>query len=94
LTNLTFSNRSLNIKGKTLGNNLISDFINNLKGTNSFVDIDFPGSQRQREGGMDIFNFSITCKFRDKYKEKDITQIQVEKDKNLNKTTDTKKKAG
>jgi len=92
LTNLTFSNRSLVIKGKTLGNNLISDFINNLKGTNSFFDIEFLGSQRQREGGMDIFDFSVTCKFRDKYKEKDFSQIG--KDKNINKTTDTKNKAG
>ncbi|MGE5341512.1 MAG: PilN domain-containing protein [Candidatus Omnitrophota bacterium] len=82
LSNLNFSNRSLTLRGKTLGNNLISDFINNLKGTAVFTDIEFPGSTRQREGTMDIFNFSLKCKYRDK------------NDKDKIKSTDTNKKAG
>ena len=66
LTNLTFSNRTLTMRGKTLGNNLISDFINNLKGTGAFSNIHFPGSVRKKQGGLDIFEFSITCVYKEK----------------------------
>ncbi len=66
LTNLVFSNRSITLRGKTLGNNLISDFISNLKGTRCFYDVDFPGSNRTRSGSLDTFDFSITCKYKDK----------------------------
>lgn len=66
LTSLSFSNRQLSISGKALSNNLISDFINNLKGTGSFFNVQFPGSTRQRQSGQDIFNFRLTCSYRDK----------------------------
>jgi len=66
LTNLNFSKRSLSITGRALSNNLISDLINNLKGTGNFYDIEFPGSTRQTQGNQEIFNFRVTCKYRDK----------------------------
>jgi Tfp pilus assembly protein PilN len=66
LTNLSFSSRSLSITGKALSNNLISDLINNLKGTGSFYDVQFPGSTRQKQGSQEIFNFRVTCTYRDK----------------------------
>jgi Tfp pilus assembly protein PilN len=66
LTNLTFSNRSLSITGRSLSNNLISDLINNLKGTGSFYDVQFPGSNRTIQGNQEIFNFRVTSKYRDK----------------------------
>jgi Tfp pilus assembly protein PilN len=66
LTGLTFSNRTLTMRGKTLGNNLISDFINNLKGTGAFSNINFPGSVRKKQGGLDIFEFSISCVYKEK----------------------------
>lgn len=66
LTNLTFSNRSLSITGRALSNNLISDLINNLKGTGSFYNVDFPGSNRQKQGNQEIFNFRVTCMYKDK----------------------------
>jgi Tfp pilus assembly protein PilN len=66
LTNLSFSNRNLSITGKALSNNLISDLINNLKGTGSFYDVGFPGSNRQIQGSQEIFNFRVTCMYRDK----------------------------
>jgi Tfp pilus assembly protein PilN len=66
LTNLTFSNKSLSITGRALSNNLISDLINNLKGTGSFYNVEFPGSNRTTQGNQEIFNFRVTCKYRDK----------------------------
>ena len=66
LTNLTFSSRSLSITGRALSNNLISDLINNLKGTGSFYNVEFPGSSRTTQGNQEIFNFRVTCKYRDK----------------------------
>jgi len=66
LTNLQFSNRRLSISGKAIHNNLISDFINNLKGTGHFDEIQFPGSTRQKQGGQDLFNFRINCLYKDK----------------------------
>jgi hypothetical protein len=66
LTDLHFNNRQLSIKGKAVHNNLISDFINNLKGTGCFFDIGFPGSDREKQLGQDVFNFRLTCTYRDK----------------------------
>ena len=66
LTNLTFSGRKLSISGRSLSNNLISDLINNLKGTGSFYDVQFPGSNRTTQGNQEIFNFRVTCQYRDK----------------------------
>jgi len=66
LTNLTFSGRKLSVTGRALSNNLISDLINNLKGTGSFYDVEFPGSNRTMQGNQEVFNFRVTCKYRDK----------------------------
>lgn len=66
LNSLRFSGKMLSLNGKALSNNLISDFINNLKGTGCFYDVKFPGSNRQKQRGMDIFDFRINCYYRDK----------------------------
>ena len=66
LTKLTFSRRSLGITGKALSNNLISDLINNLKGTGNFYDVEFPGSDRKDQGNQELYNFRVNCKYRDK----------------------------
>jgi type IV pilus assembly protein PilN len=66
LDDLSFSGRTLNLKGKAIGNNLIADFINNLKGTGSFYDINFPGSSLQKQGGLDVFTFRISCSYKEK----------------------------
>ena len=66
LTKLTFSRRSLGLTGIALSNNLISDLINNLKGTGSFYDVEFPGSDRREQGNQEIFSFRVNCKYRDK----------------------------
>lgn len=82
ITDLRYNNRKVNISGKAIHNNLISDFINNLKGTGHFDNIQFPGSDRKKQAGQDIFDFKLNCT----YKEKDTES----KDKN----TTTQNKAG
>ncbi|MCP5047197.1 MAG: PilN domain-containing protein [bacterium] len=67
---VSFSGKLLSLSGSAIHNNLISDFINNLKGTGSFYNIQFPGSSRQNKSGLDIFNFRLTCYYRDKDQQK------------------------
>jgi len=83
LQSLTFSGKLVSMNGKAIHNNLISDFINNLKGTGSFYDIQFPGSTRQKKQGLDIFNFRLTCYYRDKDKAQ--TNAQKKGNKNAKK---------
>jgi len=66
LQSLSFSGKLLSISGKALHNNLISDFINNLRGTGYFNSIRFHNSTRQRQGSQDVFNFKISCYYEDK----------------------------
>lgn len=68
LQSLGFSGKLVTITGKAIHNNLISDFISNLKGTGCFDDIRFPGSTRAPEGGLDVFNFSLSFVYKDKDK--------------------------
>lgn len=63
-----FAGKLLTISGKAIHNNLISDFINNLKGTGSFSSINFPGSTRRKASGLDIFDFRLSCYYQDKDK--------------------------
>lgn len=65
LTSLKFSNGTLNLSGSALSNNMIADFINNLKSTNYFYNIQFKDSIRRRASGMDVFNFRLRCSFRE-----------------------------
>ena len=60
LSNLSFSGNRLSLKGKAIHNNLIADFINNLKATNSFTDIRFQSSTKQKQAGLDVFNFDLS----------------------------------
>jgi len=66
LSSLGFKGKMLTMSGRALSNNLISDFINNLKGTGCFYNVQFPGSSRQKQSGLDIFNFRINCYYQDK----------------------------
>lgn len=61
LTSLSFSSNRLSLAGKAINNNLIADFINNLKASNNFGDIQFQGSTKQSQNGEDIFNFTLNC---------------------------------
>jgi Tfp pilus assembly protein PilN len=65
LTSLTFNNNAINLRGRALSNSLIADFINNLKATNYFHNIQFRDSKVSRRGGLEVLDFRLTCSFRD-----------------------------
>jgi len=60
LTKMSFSGGKINLTGKALSNNLISDFINNLNGTNKITNVDLKSSVKKRVGGEEIYHFTIT----------------------------------
>lgn len=63
LTALDFSGSQLNLSGKAWSNIIIADLINNLKSTNHFSNIEFPGSNRQKIGSSEIYDFRINSNF-------------------------------
>ena len=70
LTNMKFNNNTLNLSGSALSNNLVADFINNLKSTNYFTNIQFKDSVRKKKSGVDVFDFRLDCTFSDPTKKK------------------------
>lgn len=64
LTRLNFSGGVLNISGRARTNHLIANFIDNLQSTNHFFDIRLNSSQRSRASGIEVFDFSINCRYR------------------------------
>ncbi len=70
LTNMRFTNNTLSLSGSALSNNLIADFINNLKSTNYFTNIQFKDSVRRKQSGVDVFNFRLDCVFSDPSRKK------------------------
>lgn len=77
LTSLGFSGNRLSLAGKAIHNNLIADFINNLKASNNFSDVQFQGSTKQTQAGVDVFSFTLNCIYievEEKPAEKDTTK--------------------
>ncbi len=70
LTSMKFNNTTLSLSGSALSNNLIADFINNLKSTNYFKNIRFKDSTRIKKSGVDVFDFRLDCAFSDPSKKK------------------------
>ncbi|MCK5220609.1 MAG: PilN domain-containing protein [Candidatus Aminicenantes bacterium] len=70
LSNMKFNNNTLSLKGSALSNNLVADFINNLKSTNYFKNIKFKDSIRKKKSGVDVFDFRLDCTFSDPSKKK------------------------
>ena len=70
LLKLKFTNSTVSLSGSALSNNLIADFINNLKSTNYFGNIKFKDSLRKKQSGVDVFNFRLDCTFSDPTKKK------------------------
>lgn len=64
LTRLNFSGGVLNISGRARTNHLIANFIDNLQSTNHFFNIRLNSTQRGRASGIEVFNFSINCRYR------------------------------
>jgi len=67
---MRFNNNTLSLSGSALSNNLVADFINNLKSTNYFTDIKFKDSVRKKKSGVDVFDFRLDCIFSDPTKKK------------------------
>ncbi|MEN8152461.1 MAG: PilN domain-containing protein [Acidobacteriota bacterium] len=67
LRSVKYSNNVLSLSGSALSNNQIADFINNLKSTNYFFNIDtgFKDSVRKKKLGVDVYEFRFQCTFRD-----------------------------
>lgn len=63
LTNLSFVGGGVTISGKALSNNLIADLVNNLENSNMFTNVQLKATTRRKEGGIDIFEFGISCQF-------------------------------
>jgi len=61
LTKMSFSNGKISLTGKALSNNLISDFINRLNGTNKITNVDLKSSVKKRVGGQEVYHFTITA---------------------------------
>ena len=66
LNNLSFSHGALTISGKALSNNLIADFIKNMQNTNHFSNVRINFFKREKQSGLDIFNFSIKSNYVEK----------------------------
>lgn len=63
LTKLTFNNDALNVEGSASTNDLVADFINNMKASNFFFNEKFNGSTRKMVGGAEIFDFKLSINF-------------------------------
>jgi len=63
LTRLTFKGGLLNLEGQASTNDLVADFISNMKASNYFYDEKFNGSTRRMVAGAEIFSFKLTIRF-------------------------------
>ena len=63
LTKLNFAGGAVNISGRARTNHLIANFIDNLQATNHFTSITLNSSQRAVVSGIEIFNFSLNCRY-------------------------------
>jgi type IV pilus assembly protein PilN len=63
LTEVTYSKQSLQIRGRAIDNNLISDYIYNLETSPYFDNVELQSStRRQARGGNEFYDFSMTAK--------------------------------
>ncbi len=63
LKSANFRTNSLTISGSALSNNLIADFINNLKSTGYFKVVEFKDSVPKKKSGIDVYSFRLNCTF-------------------------------
>lgn len=63
LTRMTFNTDVLNLEGSASTNDLVADFIDNMKASNYFFGEKFNGSNRKVVKGTEIFNFRLSIKF-------------------------------
>jgi len=63
LTRLTFNRDLVNLDGQASTNNLVADFIHNMKASNYFFSEKFNGSTRRIVAGTEIFSFKLSIRF-------------------------------
>jgi type IV pilus assembly protein PilN len=72
LTKLSFAGGVLNLSGRARTNHLIANFIDNLQSTNHFTNITLNSTQRAVISGIEIFNFSLNCRYLRVEEKKDV----------------------
>lgn len=63
LTRLTFNRELINLEGQASTNDLVADFIHNMKASNYFYGEKFNGSTRRMIAGAEIFAFKLSIRF-------------------------------
>lgn len=63
LTKLTFNSDLVNLEGSASTNDLVADFIRNMKASNFFINEKFNGSNRKVTAGTEVFNFKLSILF-------------------------------
>jgi type IV pilus assembly protein PilN len=61
LTEVTYSKQSLQIRGRAIDNNLISDYIYSLETSPYFSDVNLQSSTRRESKGNEFYDFSMTA---------------------------------
>ena len=63
LTRLTYKSDLVNLEGQASTNDLVADFIQNMKASNYFYGEIFNGSTRRMVAGTEIFSFKLSIRF-------------------------------
>lgn len=63
LTSVKFKSNKLEIKGKSLSNNLIADYISNLERSPYFANVNLVDSSQRKIGGEPVLEFTLTSDF-------------------------------
>ena len=64
LTDLSFTEQGVRIKGRAVSNNLIADYIYNLEKSSFFYDVSLISSTQRRVRNNQYLDFSLTANFR------------------------------
>lgn len=74
LTETTFEGNSVRIKGKSMSNNLLADYLSNLKESSYFTNVDLIQSTQRRVRNSQYLEFSMTASFIPPYIQPESTQ--------------------
>jgi Tfp pilus assembly protein PilN len=64
LTNLNFDGQLIDIRGDALSNNLIADFIFNLRSYENFAGVNLISSTQKTVAGTQFMEFALTVNYR------------------------------
>lgn len=63
LSETTYEGSSVRVKGKSMSNNLLADYLSNLKDSAYFTDVDLIQSTQRRVRNSQYLEFSLTARF-------------------------------